>query len=127
MIPAPGLPVAAQFTSVSLVLTIIMTGALTYGCWYFARMSGRNEALAVVWGVMCGIFAFIVYIVLWAKDTGGQTRPVRVHDPYAHGPYGVQGLVPSPPPSQAYAYWHGTRVEVSGGPREGGLRKRLGW
>ncbi|HEY5531935.1 MAG TPA: zinc ribbon domain-containing protein [Candidatus Anoxymicrobiaceae bacterium] len=120
MIPAPGLPVAAQVTSVSLVFTILITGALAYGCWYFARMSGRNEALAVVWGVMCGIFAFIVYLILWAKDTGGRTRPVRVDDPYAHGPYGAQGLMPPPPPSQAYAYGHGTWQAGAPAPEQAG-------
>jgi hypothetical protein len=83
-----------------ILFSLIVSIAITFSCWYLARESGRNEVLAIVLGFFCGLFALLVYLFLWARDTGGRTR--RKPDPadmYRHGIY------PGPPPGTGEPYF----------------------
>lgn len=76
------------FSGTSMIIGLFVSLGAAFGCWYFARQSGRNEAWAIVWGLLCGLLAFLIYVILWAKDTGGRNRkPQGPYDTYDQGAY----------------------------------------
>jgi len=58
-------------SAASLMFGLAVSAGCAYGCWYFAKNSGRNEALAIVWGIMCGVIALLVYLVLYSRTAAG--------------------------------------------------------
>lgn len=121
------------FSGTSMIIGLFVSLGAAFGCWYFARQSGRNEAWAIVWGLLCGLLAFLIYVILWAKDTGGRTKkspgaydaynyaaytglPPDPHDPYytnaANEPY-------SPPPIADFPYGSDSQGLASYCPRCG--------
>ncbi len=80
-------------SAVSLIFGLAASAACAYGCWYFAKNSGRNEALAIVWGIMCGVAALLVYLVLYSQDSS-RRRAAQTH--YYPGGYPEYGQQPYP-------------------------------
>jgi zinc-ribbon domain len=63
-----------QYSWAYWLIAVSINVLFCFGCWWLAKEAGRNEAWAIVAGLMCGLWAFLVYLFLWAKDTGGRAR-----------------------------------------------------
>jgi hypothetical protein len=87
-----------QYSWAYWLVAISMNLLICFGCWWLARESGRNEALAILWGLLCGLLAFLVYLFLWARDTGGKVRrkPGQYYPEYLRAYTGPGTQTPDP-------------------------------